>query len=91
MHQNSRRGKLMLRKMLFCSVPSIIPQRFCILKILFGCIQEGNANVSHTDKKGRSAVDEADRYHMNDAAVWLWLAGASTKNLKKAESTSYAL
>lgn len=57
--------------------------------ILFLDLQEGNANVSHTDKKGRSAVDEADRYHMNDAAVWLWLAGASTKNLKRAESTCY--
>jgi hypothetical protein len=56
------------------------------IKIL---VEEGNANVSHTDKKGRSAVDEADRYHMNDAAVWLWLAGASTKNLKKAEKFNH--
>jgi hypothetical protein len=44
--------------------------------------------VFHTDKKGRSAVDEADRFHMNDAAVMLWLAGASTKNIKISESTS---
>jgi len=36
-------------------------------------------------------VDEADRFHMNDSAVWLWLAGASTKNAKKAESTQKKL